>query len=64
MPGRFDVVFHVADEQRFVRLKIIFGEEVVDLLPLVPDIGVGLLKKAVEVNHASLHGKMVGVDRT
>ena len=61
--GRLDVVFHVADEQRFVRLEIVFGEDFVDFFALVPNIGVGLVEKGVETGDAALRLEIVARGR-
>src|ERR1039457_2510680 len=57
-----DVVLHVADEQRFIRLELVFGEDVVDFFALVPNIGVSLFKKGVEINYTALHGEVISVN--
>ena len=58
----FDVVFHVADEQRFVRLQIISGEDFMDFFTLVPNIGVRPVQKIIKAGHAALRGEMVGAN--
>ncbi len=62
VPGGGDVVFHVADEQRFLRLQLVFPQNFVDLFALVPDIGVGLVNKGVKAVLAALGFEMVAVD--
>jgi 23S rRNA pseudouridine2457 synthase len=62
MLGRLNIMFHVADEERFVGLELVFGEDVVDFFAFVPNVGIGFFKKGVEVNNAALHGIMVGVN--
>ena len=62
MLSGLDVMFHVADEQRFIRLKIVFGEDLVDFFALVPNIHVRFFEKYVKAGNAALDFEMVGVD--
>ena len=59
----FDVVLHVADEQRLVRAQMIFGEDVMDFFSLVPDVRVGLVEVGVEAGDAALHLEMIAMHR-
>jgi 23S rRNA pseudouridine2457 synthase len=60
--GGLDVVLHIADEKRFRRLQIIFFENLVDFLSLVPNVGVRLVEKGVEAGHATVCLEVFGVD--
>ena len=62
VPRRLDVVLHVADEKRFLRLEIVFGEDFVDFFPLVPNVRVRLVEKGIEAGDTALGSEMFFVN--
>jgi len=60
---RLDVMLHVADKERLGRAQFVVLKNLVDLLPLVPDAGVGLVKILAKAAGALLHVEMVLVHR-
>ena len=57
--GGFDVMLHVADEQRFASIEIVVGKDVVDFLSLIPDASLGLFEKATEPRGALLNSEVI-----
>ena len=60
---RLDIMLHVADVKRLILLKVVFLDDIVDFLPLVPDAEVKFFKAPVHSGVGRLHGEIVGVDR-
>lgn len=44
MPGGFDIMFHVPDENSLVGRKVMIGQDFPDFQAFVPDPDVGLLE--------------------
>lgn len=63
MFGGFDVVLHVADEECFLSLQAVFGEDVVDFLAFVPDSDVWEIEVFAKTGGAFLDGKMIRRNR-
>src|SRR5690242_7690515 len=62
MAGGSDVMFHVTDEERFVGLKIVFAQDLMDFFAFIPHIGIGLVEKGVEAVAAALRLEMIRVN--
>src|SRR4051812_47299737 len=60
----FDIMLHIADEQCLVRIKPVLLKNLMNLLPLVPDVEVRLIQVFVEAGDAALHRKMIAVHCT
>ena len=46
--GGFDVVLHIADEERFLRIEPVFLEDLMDLFAFVEHAHVGFVEVTVE----------------
>ena len=63
MPGRFDVVLHVPDKQRLFGLELVLLKDLMDFLPLVPDVEVGHVEVLAEARRRRLQGEIVAMHR-
>jgi len=64
MPGGFDVVLHVADEDGLVGSELVLFENLVNLFAFVPDADVRAVQVFIETGNGALDGEVVLVDRT
>src|SRR5262245_649253 len=62
MPGGFNVMLHVANEKRFVRIQTVFFQDLVNLLAFIPNIDIGPLQILLEAGDRSLCREMVMVN--
>src|SRR3954452_9029333 len=58
----FDVMLHVADEQRLVRFQRILFQDVMNLFAFVPHVDVRFIKKFCESGRSALDRKMIAMD--
>ena len=60
--GGFDVVDHVADEDGFVGVEVVLGEEMEDDLTFIERLGVGLLEVFFHAETCALRLEVLAVD--
>src|SRR5690242_14208620 len=58
-----DVMLHVANENRLVRRRLVLIQNLMDLLPLVPNTKVGPVKKFAQTGCSRLNRKMIPMHR-
>src|SRR3954451_14919827 len=58
----FDVVLHVANEQRLVSVELVLREDFMDAFAFVPYAEVGPLNELIEPEHLGLHFIMIGMN--
>src|SRR6516165_8336173 len=64
MPGGLNVMLHISDKHRLLGLQAVLLENLVNFLPLIPDIHIGLFKETRKTRHFGLNREMVVMDRT
>src|ERR1043166_8292042 len=62
MPGGFDVVLHIADEQGLVGDQLVFLEDFVDFFAFIPDAEVRFVEVLMKSDGGGLDGEMVAMD--
>src|SRR6266446_3744084 len=63
MARRLDIMLHVADEQRFVRIELVFLQDLVDFFRLVPDPEIRTVEERAKAGRFGLNPEMVEVNR-
>ena len=63
MVRRFDVVLHVADEERFLRRELVFSKNIMNFFPFIQDIGIGPAQKNVKARDPALNQEMILMNR-
>ena len=58
-----DVVLHVANEQRLVRLQMVLAENLVDFFTFVPNAGIGPVEQRAKAGDAALRLEIVTLHR-
>jgi len=62
--GGVDVVFHIADEEGFAGVELVFDEDFVDGVAFIEDTGVGAVEVDVKAGDLAVDAVMVGMGGT